>query len=86
MRTHGDARAAAAIQLIEECARNAQLRLRAAPEQIGGRGGDHCHVGTEVCHQLRRGRISKLQRVRVDQYGLVAGRFEQRPRIAELER
>ena len=66
--------------------RHAQLRRRASPEQVARRGRDDGEVGRERAHPLAHIVERQAVELRVDDIDFVAGGFEQRLRVAVLQR
>ena len=78
--------AAAPAERGQEPARQAQLRLGAAPEQIGGGRGQHGHVRRVRRDALDQPGIVLAHQRAVEQQTLVPFGLEQRPAVAEFER
>ena len=87
VRADRDRQAADAGQGPQGLRRHPQLRLGAAPEQVGGRGGDHRHLRREVRHRPAQ----VVQRTDPRRWASSSStswpaRHQHRPGVAELQR
>ena len=86
MRAHRHRHAARAPDRVQRGAGHAQLRLGAAPEQVGGRGRHHRHARRERRHRRGELGIRPALQMAVQQQHLVPGGLQQHPAAAELQR